>query len=55
LANDDLDILWKMMANGFTDINALEILDELNGEEESGTSVSTMTPASPTPTPTPRP
>ena len=55
LANDDLDILWKMMANGFTDINALEILDELNGEEESGTSASTMTPASPTPTPTPRP
>jgi hypothetical protein len=55
LANDDLDILWKMMANGFTDINALEILDELNGEEESGTSASTMTPSSPTPTPTPRP
>ena len=55
LANDDLEILWTMMSNGFTEADELtesESLDETDVEE---TVSATETNSSLTPTPTPEP
>jgi len=55
LANDDLEILWTMMSNGFTEADELtesESLDETAVEE---TVSATETNSSLTPTPTPEP
>jgi hypothetical protein len=60
LANDDLEILWTMMANGFNGTNetrsldASEETDEVE-EEQEATATETEAPSSSTPTPTPRP
>ena len=47
LANDDLEILWSLMANGFTNPDDLEIIE--NSDSTSG--VSDNATASPTPKP----
>jgi chromosome segregation ATPase len=55
LANDDLEILWTMMSNGFTDnyeLTESESLDETDVEETISES---ETSSSITPTPTPKP
>jgi len=55
LANDDLEILWKMMVNGFTDLDESLLLDETNSSETDNSTSSTQIPITPTPSPTPRP
>ncbi|MDO9086514.1 MAG: hypothetical protein Q7U53_09940 [Anaerolineaceae bacterium] len=55
LANDDLEILWKMMANGFTELDESLMLDETNSSEVDNNTSATQTPISPTPSPTPKP
>ena len=55
LANDDLEILWKMMANGFTELDESLMLDETNSSEADNNTSATQTPISPTPSPTPKP
>ena len=55
LANDDLEILWTMMANGFTQKNTSDILDENTSSEVSDSTVTPQPPTTVTPTPTPTP
>lgn len=52
LANDDLEILWSMMANGFTSPDDIEVLDNTEENDLNSTSPSSDT-ATATPTPKP--
>lgn len=52
LANDDLEILWSMMANGFTSPDDIEVLDNTE-ENDLNTTSPSSDPATATPTPKP--
>lgn len=55
LANDDLEILWGMMYNGFNESNDLMKSESLEENEENETDNSSETSSSTTSTPTPKP
>ncbi|PKO06013.1 MAG: hypothetical protein CVU41_07820 [Chloroflexi bacterium HGW-Chloroflexi-3] len=52
LANDDLEILWSMMANGFTSPNDIVVLENTEENDLNSTSQSSDTTSA---TPTPKP
>jgi len=55
LTNDDLEILWTMMSNGFTGNSELTESESLNEPDVEETVSETETSSSITPTPTPEP
>ncbi len=55
LANDDLEILWSMMYNGFTESTDLMENESIEEDEENQSDTSSDSSSPMTPTPTPKP